>query len=60
VIDYIDSEILVFVDEPKRFEQRIENLITESNEMCKSFMENGQLLAEALTSFLIAIICGIR
>jgi len=22
VIDYIDSEILVFVDEPKRFEQK--------------------------------------
>ncbi|CDG37095.1 Transcription-repair-coupling factor [Acetivibrio thermocellus BC1] len=51
VIDYIDSEILVFVDEPKRFEQRIENLITESNEMCKSFMENGQLLAGSFDIF---------
>lgn len=44
ITDYIDSDILTFIDEPKRFEQRLEGLLMESNEMCKSLLEKGQLL----------------
>jgi len=51
ITDYIESEIHTFVDEPKRFEQRLETLLAESNEMCKSFMENGQLLAGSFDIF---------
>ncbi|ODM27443.1 transcription-repair coupling factor [Acetivibrio mesophilus] len=51
ITEYIGSEILTFVDEPKRFEQRLETLLMESNEMCKSFMENGQLLAGSFDIF---------
>lgn len=42
--DYIDDDILVFFDEPKRFEQRVENILAENREMCKSLLEKGHLL----------------
>jgi len=45
ITDYTDEkDLIVFFDEPKRFQQRIENMIDESTEMCKSLLEKGYLL----------------
>ncbi|MFZ5986564.1 MAG: transcription-repair coupling factor [Bacillota bacterium] len=44
ITDFIEDSILVFVDEPKRVEQRLENLMLENNEMCKGLLEKGHLL----------------
>lgn len=51
ITEYIDSGILTFVDEPKRFRQRLDSLLMESNEMCRGFLENGQLLAGSFDIF---------
>jgi|LSQX01.2.fsa_nt_gb transcription-repair coupling factor (superfamily II helicase) len=42
--DYTREDILVFIDEPKRFGQRLENMYLENQEMCKSLLEKGHLL----------------
>lgn len=42
--DYIGDETVVFLDEPARFEQRIENINLEYSEQCKVLMEKGQIL----------------
>lgn len=47
ILDYIDSQDsgnIVFLDESARFGQRMDNLLLEHNETCKSFLERGQLL----------------
>ncbi|MCX8129847.1 MAG: transcription-repair coupling factor [Clostridia bacterium] len=47
VIDYAtdtDVNVIAFVDEPVRFEQRVENVLLEHYEACKSLMEKGQIL----------------
>lgn len=44
ITDYIDDNVLVFFDEPKRFQQRIENILVENTEMCKGLLEKGHLL----------------
>lgn len=51
VIDYIDSDVLTFVDEPNRFENRIEGFLEENYEMCKSLFEKGQLLKGSVEFF---------
>lgn len=51
ITDYIEEDILVFIDEPKRFEQRIESLLLENNEMCKSLLEKGHLLPGCFNIF---------
>ena len=38
------KDSLIFIDEPSRFEQRLENILLEHYESCKSLMEKGQLL----------------
>ena len=53
IIDYIDSDNLIFVDEPVRFEKRIEGFLEESREMCKALFEKGQLLGGSIELFLI-------
>lgn len=44
ITDYIDENIFVFFDEPKRFQQRIESMHLENTEICKSLLEKGHLL----------------
>lgn len=51
IIDYIDSDNLIFVDEPVRFEKRIEGFLEESREMCKALFEKGQLLGGSIELF---------
>ena len=51
ITDYIEEDILVFIDEPKRFEQHIESLLLENNEMCKSLLEKGHLLPGCFNIF---------
>ncbi|MDQ2086522.1 transcription-repair coupling factor [Herbivorax sp. ANBcel31] len=48
ITDYMDMEkVLIFLDEPKRFEKRYENLLYENYELCKGFLEKGFLLPES-------------
>jgi transcription-repair coupling factor (superfamily II helicase) len=44
ITDYLTSQDIIFIDEPARFEQRIESLILEHYEMCKGLLEKGQIL----------------
>ncbi|NLL07100.1 MAG: transcription-repair coupling factor [Clostridiaceae bacterium] len=44
IMDYIDENIVVFFDEPKRFQQRVENIHLENTEICKALLEKGHLL----------------
>jgi transcription-repair coupling factor (superfamily II helicase) len=48
--DY-SGDSLVFTDEPGRFGQRLENILLEHYESCKSLMEKGQLLPSAFEVF---------
>ncbi len=38
------GDIPVFVDEPARFRQRVENMLLEHEDSCKSLLEKGRLL----------------
>jgi transcription-repair coupling factor (superfamily II helicase) len=47
VADYaegVSPDLLLFIDEPIRLKQRVDNLILENQEVCKSLLEKGQLL----------------
>jgi transcription-repair coupling factor (superfamily II helicase) len=51
IMDYIDNNTVVFIDEHKRFEQRIENVFMEHVEICKSLMEKGRILPQNTETF---------
>ncbi|MCX7711973.1 MAG: transcription-repair coupling factor [Clostridia bacterium] len=51
ITDFIGEDTIVFVDEPARFEQRIENIILEYHEQCKGLMEKGQILPRSFEAF---------
>jgi len=42
--DYITGDVIVFLDEPVRQRQRIENMLLEYYEQCKDLMQRGYLL----------------
>src|SRR5690606_14239903 len=42
--DYLGDDAIIFMDEPSRQQQRIENLLLEHEEMCKALIEKGSLL----------------
>ncbi len=44
--DYTADDVLVFMDEPIRQKQRLENLLLEHEEICKALVEKGSLLPE--------------
>lgn len=48
--NYIGDSI-IFTDEPVRFQQRLENILLEHYESCKSLMEKGQVLPSAFEIF---------
>lgn len=47
ITDYSDSDSVIFMDEPARVKQRIDNILLEHYEMCKSLMEKGQVLSRS-------------
>ena len=49
--DYAGDDILVFMDEPVRQKQRLENLLLEQEEICKGLLEKGQLLPQSRSMF---------
>lgn len=49
--DYIDKDTLIFIDEPVRFKQRLENVILEYNEQCKSLMEKAHILPGSFEAY---------
>ncbi|NLD50863.1 MAG: transcription-repair coupling factor, partial [Clostridiaceae bacterium] len=44
ITDYIDEDILVFIDEPGKFKQRLDNMLLENQDMCSSLLQKGHLL----------------
>jgi transcription-repair coupling factor (superfamily II helicase) len=50
ILEYA-GESTVFVDEPSRVKQRVDNLLEEHFEYCKSLMEKGQLLPDSIDMF---------
>jgi len=49
--EYAPDSPLVFVDEPARLRQRVENVLLEHQEACKSLMEKGVLLPSSQELF---------
>ncbi len=47
IMDYA-HDALVFVDEPSRMQQRIENVLMEFQESCKTLLEKGNILPSVL------------
>lgn len=45
--DYLGDDTLIFMDEPARQEQRLENLLLEHEEICKALIEKGSLLPQS-------------
>lgn len=45
-IDYAGNDSLLFMDEPARQKQRLDNLLLEHAEICKAMLEKGQLLPQ--------------
>lgn len=43
---YAGKDVLIFMDEPVRQKQRLDNLLLEHEEMCKAMLEKGQLLPQ--------------
>jgi len=46
-LDYAAHDPLIFMDEPVRQKQRMDNLLLEHGEICKAMLEKGQLLPQA-------------
>lgn len=46
LLDYAVGDPLVFMDEPFRQKQRLDNLLLEHGEICKAMLEKGQLLPQ--------------
>ncbi len=44
--DYAGDDNLLFMDEPARQKQRLDNLLLEHAEICKAMLEKGQLLPQ--------------
>lgn len=42
--DYVSEDILVFIDEPVKLSQRMENITLEHQEICKNLLEKGRIL----------------
>jgi len=49
--DYLGDDTLIFMDEPARQEQRLENLLLEHEEICKALIEKGSLLPQGTGMF---------
>jgi transcription-repair coupling factor (superfamily II helicase) len=45
--DYTGKDMLIFVDEPVRFRQRIENIMLENYEACKELIEKAKILPKS-------------
>lgn len=48
--DY-SGDSIIFIDEPGRFQQRIENILLEHYESCKGLIEKGQILPTSFEVF---------
>jgi len=44
ITDYIDDSAVIFLDEPGRIKQRIDNIALEYNETCTGLMEKSKIL----------------
>ena len=51
VADFAGEDTLIFMDEPVRQKQRLDNLLLEHEEICKSLIEKGQLLPQSKGMF---------
>ena len=51
VADYVGEEVLIFLDEPVRQRQRLDNLLLEHEEICKGLLEKGQLMPQSKSMF---------
>lgn len=49
--DYAGEDVLIFMDEPVRQKQRLDNLLLEHEEICKGLLEKGQLLPQSKSMF---------
>lgn len=47
LLDYVGDGALIFMDEPARQKQRLDNLLLEHEEICKALIEKGSLLPGA-------------
>lgn len=45
--DYLSEPALIFIDEPARLKQRMDNILLEHFEICKSLLEKGQILPKS-------------
>ncbi len=53
IMHYMDLEkTLIFLDEPKKFQIRYENLLYENYELCKAFLEKGYLLPDSFEIYM--------
>lgn len=49
--DYAGSDTLVFVDEPVRQKQRVENILLEHYEICRGLLEKGRIMPRSQYAF---------
>ncbi len=49
--DYADDDTIVFMDEPVRQQQRLDNLLLEHTEICKALIDKGMLLPQGTGMF---------
>ncbi len=46
VLDYMEDNLIVFLDEAIRINHRMDNLLLEHHELCKGLLEKGRILPE--------------
>lgn len=51
IFDYINKDVLIFLDEPSRQKQRLENLLLEHDEICKGLIEKSVLMPQNKSIF---------
>jgi transcription-repair coupling factor (superfamily II helicase) len=54
LLDYAGRDVMVFIDEPERHGQRLENLMLEHEEICKAMIEKGSCCRKAPVCFLVS------
>ncbi|MDI9500372.1 MAG: transcription-repair coupling factor [Clostridiaceae bacterium] len=51
LLDYVGDGALIFMDEPARQKQRLDNLLLEHEEICKALIEKGSLLPRSTSMY---------
>lgn len=51
ILDYLEDDVIVFLDEAPRIQQRVGNIHLEYHEKCKNLLESGKILPGSIGAY---------